>query len=169
MKIFLKVIGRGILGRLMVFRKNYDYLALISLLIVSFVGILLIYSSDYNISGSLTKNEYIKQTFWVIIGFFLIFIVGKYDLKFVYSMVYPLYFLLILALIFTAFFGMTVNGARSWIGIWKLGGQPSEFGKVIIILTLSKFYTEKRVIMNFYLYYCIFINFSIGNSYIIAT
>ncbi len=92
MKIFLKVIGRGILGRLMVFRKNYDYLALISLLIVSFVGILLIYSSDYNISGSLTKNEYIKQTFWVIIGFFLIFIVGKYDLKFVYSMVYPLYF-----------------------------------------------------------------------------
>ncbi|MCD2332119.1 rod shape-determining protein RodA, partial [Borreliella americana] len=54
----------------MVFRKNYDYLALISLLIVSFVGILLIYSSDYNISGSLTKNEYIKQTFWVIIGFF---------------------------------------------------------------------------------------------------
>ncbi len=144
MKIFLKVIGRGILGRLMVFRKNYDYLALISLLIVSFVGILLIYSSDYNISGSLTKNEYIKQTFWVIIGFFLIFIVGKYDLKFVYSMVYPLYFLLILALIFTAFFGMTVNGARSWIGIWKLGGQPSEFGKVIIILTLSKFYTEKK-------------------------
>ncbi len=39
---------------------------------------------------------------------------------------------------------MTVNGARSWIGIWKLGGQPSEFGKVIIILTLSKFYTEKK-------------------------
>ncbi len=149
MKIFLKVIGHGILGRLMVFRKNYDYLALISLLIVSFVGILLIYSSDYNISGSLTKNEYIKQIFWVIIGFFLIFIVGKYDLKFVYSMVYPLYFLLILALICTALFGMTVNGARSWIGIWKLGGQPSEFGKVIIILTLSKFYTEKKVIMNF--------------------
>ncbi len=149
MRIFLKGISHGILGKLMVFRKNYDYLALISLLIVSFVGILLIYSSDYNISGSLTKNEYIKQTFWVIIGFFLIFIVGKYDLKFVYSIIYPLYFLLILALIFTAFFGTTVNGARSWIGIWKLGGQPSELGKVIIILTLSKFYTEKKVIMNF--------------------
>ena len=53
-----------------VFRKGYDFLALISLAIISFIGILLIYSSDYTSNGSLIKIEYVKQTIWVLSGFF---------------------------------------------------------------------------------------------------
>ncbi|UER67864.1 rod shape-determining protein RodA [Borrelia sp. BU AG58] len=127
-----------------VFRKGYDFLALISLAVISFVGILLIYSSDYASNGSLVKIEYFKQTIWVLIGFFLIFVMGRYDLKIIQGMIYPLYFLLIASLIFTALFGVTVNGARSWIGIWRLGGQPSEFGKIVTILALAKFYSSRR-------------------------
>ncbi|WKC58255.1 rod shape-determining protein RodA [Borrelia sp. P9F1] len=127
-----------------VFRKGYDFLALISLAIISFVGIFLIYSSDYASNGSLVKIEYFKQSVWVFIGFFLIFIMGRYDLKIIQGVIYPLYFLLVVSLIFTALFGVTVNGARSWIGIWKLGGQPSEFGKIVSILVLAKFYSSRR-------------------------
>ncbi|BCR22128.1 rod shape-determining protein RodA [Borrelia sp. HM] len=127
-----------------VFRKGYDGFTLFSLVMISFIGILLIYSSDYTSNGSLMKIEYIKQIIWVFSGFFIVFLVGRYDLKIIHGMIYPLYFLLIVALIFTAFFGITVNGAKSWIGIWKLGGQPSEFGKIISILALAKFYSTKR-------------------------
>ncbi|AYE36567.1 rod shape-determining protein RodA [Borrelia turcica IST7] len=127
-----------------VFRKGYDFWALISLAIISFIGILLIYSSDYTSNGSLIKIEYVKQTIWVLSGFLLIFIIGRYDLKIIQGMIYPLYFLLVASLIFTALFGVTVNGAKSWIGIWRLGGQPSEFGKIISILTLAKFYSSRR-------------------------
>ncbi|ATQ14541.1 rod shape-determining protein RodA [Borrelia miyamotoi] len=127
-----------------VFRKSYDALTLFSLVMISFIGVLLIYSSDYTSNGSLIKIEYIKQIVWVFSGFFIIFFIGRYDLKIVHGMIYPLYFLLIASLIFTVLFGVTVNGARSWIGIWKLGGQPSEFGKIISILALAKFYSSRE-------------------------
>ncbi|AFI31508.1 hypothetical protein Q7M_729 [Borrelia crocidurae str. Achema] len=52
-----------------VFRKSYDSLTLFSLVMISFIGILLIYSSDYTSNGSLMKIEYIKQIIWVIGGF----------------------------------------------------------------------------------------------------
>ncbi|ACH93648.1 Rod shape-determining protein rodA [Borrelia duttonii CR2A] len=140
-----------------VFRKSYDSLTLFSLVMISFIGILLIYSSDYTSNGSLMKIEYIKQIIWVIGGFFVIFVVGRYDLKIIYGMVYPLYSLLVISLIFTAVFGITVNGAKSWIGIWKLGGQPSEFGKIIVILTLAKFYSSKNEYHNFFAFVFAFI------------
>ncbi|QMU99467.1 rod shape-determining protein RodA [Borrelia sp. A-FGy1] len=140
-----------------VFRKGYDLLALISLAIISFTGILLIYSSDYTSNGSLIKVEYIKQTIWVLSGFSLIFIIGRYDLKIIQGIIYPLYFLLVASLIFTAFFGVTVNGAKSWIGIWKLGGQPSEFGKIISILALAKFYSSRKDNGSFFVFIFAFI------------
>ncbi|AHH03720.1 Rod shape-determining protein rodA [Borrelia nietonii YOR] len=133
-----------------VFRRSYDSLALFSLVMISFIGVLLIYSSDYTSNGSLMKIEYIKQIVWVLGGFFVILVIGRYDLKIIHGMIYPLYFLLIASLIFTAIFGVSVNGARSWIGIWKLGGQPSELGKIISILTLAKFYSSKNEYHNFF-------------------
>ncbi|AHH14214.1 rod shape-determining protein RodA [Borrelia nietonii YOR] len=135
-----------------VFRRSYDSLALFSLVMISFIGVLLIYSSDYTSNGSLMKIEYIKQIVWVLGGFFVILVIGRYDLKIIHGMIYPLYFLLIASLIFTAIFGVSVNGARSWIGIWKLGGQPSELGKIISILTLAKFYSSKNEYHNFFVF-----------------
>ncbi|AHH08685.1 Rod shape-determining protein rodA [Borrelia anserina BA2] len=140
-----------------VFRKSYDRFALFSLVIISFIGILLIYSSDYTSNGSLMKIEYIKQIVWVLIGFFVVFMVGRYDLKIIHGMIYPLYFLLVISLAFTALFGVTVNGAKSWIGIWKLGGQPSEFGKIISILALAKFYSSKSERNNLFVFIFAFI------------
>jgi len=46
-------------------------------------------------------------------------------------------------LLYTVVFGRYVNGARSWIGIGDFGVQPSEFGKIVFIVFLAKYPSQK--------------------------
>jgi rod shape determining protein RodA len=47
-------------------------------------------------------------------------------------------------LVLTLLFGKVVNGAKAWIGVFGIGGQPSEFMKIATILFLSRFLANKR-------------------------
>lgn len=108
------------------------------------MGILFIYSSGVNSSGVLLTTEYVKQILWagVALTMMIIFSYVNYNLLRDLSIWVYLFFLLLL--LATLFFGRVVNGARAWIGVFGLGGQPSEFAKIAVILFLAKFLANKR-------------------------
>lgn len=108
------------------------------------VGVLFIYSSGVNSSGVLLTTEYVKQLLWagVALVVMITFSYINYNLLRDFSLwIYLAFLLLLLA---TLFFGRVVNGARAWIGVFGLGGQPSEFAKIAVILFLAKFLANKR-------------------------
>ena len=116
-----------------------DYLLLACVIILISIGIAFIYSSGINSDGVLTTNEYIKQIIWASFGVVLMVLVALYDYRRTERYVNIFYYVLLAVLIYTRLFGRYVNGARSWIGIGAFGIQPSEFGKVIFIMCLSKY------------------------------
>lgn len=117
---------------------------LLSVLILTATGIAFIYSSGVNSDGVLVTHEYIKQIIWAGIGLFLLIFFTFYNYRKIERFILWFYIGMIAVLVYTKLFGRYVNGARSWIGIWEFGIQPSEFGKVIFILMLAHYLTESK-------------------------
>ena len=121
---------------------NFDYLLFLTVVLLSFIGILFIYSSGVNSSGNLVSKEYIKQILWVFTGIGLLFLACIYDYRRIKDRTFLIYLLGLLLLLYTCIFGTVRNNARSWIGLNNLGIQPSEFIKLVFILFLA-YYLEK--------------------------
>jgi rod shape determining protein RodA len=111
----------------------------LSVLILTAVGIVFIYSSGINSSGVLVSNEFFKQTVFAATGIIWMLAASLADYRRVYRYAPHCFLALSLLLIYTVFFGRYVNGAKSWLGIGEFGVQPSEFGKIIFILFFAWF------------------------------
>ena len=124
--------------------KKIDWTLLISVVIISIFGILMIYSASYIWAeykyGDALK--YVKnQGLFFIIGLILMIIISKIDYK-VYlkkSNLILISCLALLVLVLIPGIGTVRNGSRSWFGIGSFGIQPSEFTKLGLIIFVSKY------------------------------
>lgn len=130
--------------------KKIDWTLLISVIIISIFGILMIYSASY-IWAEYKYNDALKyvknQGLFFIIGLILMIIISKIDYK-IYlkkANVILLICIALLILVLIPGIGTVRNGSRSWFGIGSFGIQPSEFTKLGLIIFVSKYlsYNEK--------------------------
>ena len=117
----------------------FDYLLFLSVMILTVIGILFIYSSGINSEGMLVSNEYGKQILWAVTGVLLMGVIVFTDYRRFADRTFLFYLIGLAVLVYTRIFGRYVNGAKSWIGIGELGIQPSEFIKLVYILFLAYF------------------------------
>jgi rod shape determining protein RodA len=114
-------------------------LLLFAAILLSFLGILFIYSSGINSAGEMVSSEYVRQIIWASFGFVLIFFLAIVDYRRFYGLSPWLYAAILLLLLYTCFFGRYVNGARRAIGVGIFTIQPAEFSKIITILFLARY------------------------------
>ena len=141
--IFHKI-NRGII------MKKCNLALLISVIIISVFGVLMIYSASYIWSeykyGDALK--YVKnQGLFLIVGIVLMIIISKIDYKLYLkkSNLILIICLILLVLVLIPGIGTIRNGSRSWFGIGSFGIQPSEFTKLGLLIFVSKYlaYNEK--------------------------
>ena len=119
--------------------KKWKKFLIIFILLFAVISISSIYSAS-GILGSDYDNLYIKQIIWYLIGFSAIFIIHKIKNNFIMSHIWILYVFGNILLFLLLFFGKEINYAKCWFEIPFLGTfQPSEFMKIILIITLSCF------------------------------
>ena len=128
----------------MIVLKKIDYGLLISVLILSIFGLVMIYSSSYIWSLYKYGNAYkfiINQGIFFIIGLFIMLVISKLDYKLLEKKSNLLFFssLILLILVLIPGVGTVRNGSRSWFGIGSFGVQPSEFMKLAFIIFTSKY------------------------------
>ena len=130
--------------------KKIDKLILISVIIISLFGLLMIYSSS-SIWAEYKFNDpykYLKtQGIFLIIGFIVIYIVSKipYRIYLKYSNLILISCIVLLILVLIPGIGSVRNGSRSWFGIGSFGIQPSEFAKLGIIIFTAKYLTNNKM------------------------
>lgn len=128
--------------------KNDRFLLFITMTILIFIGLVMIYSSSsvwalYKFNDSF---KYVKQQIiFVILSFVLLFVVLKLDSSFFYkySKVFLIGSFVLLGLVLIPGVGVVRNGSRSWFGIGSFGIQPSEAMKIALIISCSKFLSIK--------------------------
>ena len=99
--------------------------------------------------GRLKPALFLTQMRWLLLGLivylFLVFL-GERFLRLL-SYPYLLGVFCLLLLCSALFFGTEIGGSRNWIVFGPFAMQPSEFGKIVIIMFLAAYLTEHREVL----------------------
>ena len=116
---------------------NVDIILLIIIFLLGAISLISINSAEA-LLGSRADNYTLKQAIWYVVGFIAIIIVSFIGNKNILKYSKYLYIAGVISLVIVLLVGKTVNNSRSWLEIPYIGAfQPSEFMKIILILTLS--------------------------------
>ncbi|PID27022.1 MAG: rod shape-determining protein RodA [Candidatus Cloacimonadota bacterium] len=125
-------------------KKETDYPLIISSIILILIGIIAIYSSGEDLGFP----KYQKQLIWFILGLAGSFIIQFINPKKLMNISIYLYTIMIVSLVAVLFFGTSHMGARRWLNLGFYEIQPSEFGKIILVIVLANFYSKFNIKIN---------------------
>ena len=120
--------------------KHYKFGLVLTVIALSVLGVLVV--------GSAKESVQDKQIMGVVLGVAAMIVISLIDYAWVLNFYWILYIINVLLLIYTYFFGETVNNARRWINLGFVQFQTSDLSKVIIILFFAKFFMEHEEDLN---------------------
>lgn len=130
--------------------KRAGTLYIIVLIILIALSIVMMASVSFPRSQKLGGNNYhilIKHIMWLTTGVCVFGVLSIVDYRIYKKLKGYLYIVGIAMLVIVLFLGVEINGARRWITIIGFNFQPSEFVKIILIITLAgtiDLYKRKR-------------------------
>lgn len=99
--------------------------------------------------GRLKPALFLTQMRWLLLGlivYLVLVFLGERVLRLL-SYPYLLGVFCLLLLCSALFFGTEIGGSRNWIVFGPFAVQPSEFGKIVIIMFLAAYLTEHREVL----------------------
>ena len=121
--------------------RNFDYILLVCILLLGFISLVTMYSTEGGKVLFHTKSHFIKLIVFTVMMLIFSFI----NIKFWFSIGYLSYFVVISLLAWTYFFGITSSGSKRWIDLYFINLQPSELMKIFIILCLAKYFHRMKL------------------------
>ena len=121
--------------------KNFDYILLACILMLGFISLTTMYSTDGGKILFHTKSHFMK----LIIFTLMMLIISFINIKFWFFIGYLSYLVVIGLLFWTYFFGVTSSGSQRWIDLYFINLQPSELMKIFIILCLAKYFHRMKL------------------------
>jgi len=118
------------------FKDYIDFWLLLSVLSLTALGLLSIYSATYTAG---VGQIFERQLLWVLIGIAAICVSSLISWKLWQLSAYFIYGASIFSLLLVLLFGRTIYGSTSWFVFRGIQIQPSEFAKLATILALSRF------------------------------
>jgi rod shape determining protein RodA len=118
---------------------NFDWVLLLSVLLLVGAGILNLYSATANWATP-GGAFYLKQLFWFSAGLGLMLLTCAVDYRHFEHYAFHAYFLTNGLLLYVLLFGKTSMGATRWIHLGVFNLQPSEVTKLVVILLLARIF-----------------------------
>jgi rod shape determining protein RodA len=117
---------------------HIDWLLIVAALALCGIGVAMIYSTTHAANSRL----YVTQLYAIGLGLIAMAICLTIDYRSLAESSHWLYIVVIVLLLYVAFFGAVRGGARRWIPLGFFNLQPSEFAKIAVALVLAKFFDE---------------------------
>ena len=112
-------------------RMNWLMLAVICALIA--IGVVFIFSATQMREGSISKL-YQMQIKWAVAGLACYLVTTVMDYRKLRDVTWWFYVMAVILLVAVLFFGTRIYGARRWLMFLGVGVQPSELGKLAVIM-----------------------------------
>ncbi|HBT83466.1 MAG TPA: rod shape-determining protein RodA [Desulfuromonas sp.] len=120
----------------------FDWVLLLLVLLVAGLGILNLYSTT---SGWAPAGLpiYLKQLVWCGFGLVIAMTFCTFDYRHLEYLGFFLYGITLALLLLVMLVGKTTMGATRWIDLGFFNLQPSEVFKIVVIITLARYFSEK--------------------------
>lgn len=110
--------------------------------VLTLLGLLLLFSASKGV-GLKSENIFIKQLVWVAAGTGIFFMIRNFDYRHwakLSGVLYIVFFLLLMVVL-----AIGSGRAGRWIRVGFFNFQPSEFFKLILIVTLAHYFSTRNV------------------------
>lgn len=121
--------------------KNFDFIMLFTVILISILGILNLYGSLSLDHRGFSDPFVIKQAVWFLISYFVMFVIISIDYNTLIEAAYYIYAVIFILLLIVLVKGRITHGAERWFSLGVVTFQPSELVKITLILALAKFFT----------------------------
>ncbi|MFA5155895.1 MAG: rod shape-determining protein RodA [Candidatus Omnitrophota bacterium] len=123
--------------------KKATLTILIIAVLICVIGILSIYSSNYQKEGEFWQSIYRRQILWACLGLCLFFAMANFNYRRLWDFTHILYGAVVFLLLLVFILGAVRLGAQRWLRFAWFNFQPSEVAKLMIVIFMAKYYSEK--------------------------
>jgi rod shape determining protein RodA len=123
------------------FWKNFDWLLLGPALLLTLIGIIVIYSTSFKAADLVAPVDATHQVVFAAVALVGLVVAARMDYRGWSKLTPVLYALMIISLVVVLILGKTALGATRWIDFGFFQFQPSEFAKLVMILVLAKYFS----------------------------
>ena len=124
--------------------QNFDWVLLFLLMMLAGLSILNLYSATYPIRDVGGSQVFIKQIYWFLIGFAVFFAMTTFNYSVLERFAYPTYFTAVFLLVLVLIIGKVTSGSQRWLSLGPISFQPSEVTKIVMLIILAKFFSERE-------------------------
>lgn len=125
-----------------------DYPLVITALLLSMLGVAMVYSAGQTDTPTAVMKVYRSQALWLMFGMLGAYGISRSSVRFIEWVTVPAYWLSIALLALTLVVGKgagTAASTKSWLAIGGVRiGQPSELAKVTVVLMLARVLAMRR-------------------------
>lgn len=123
--------------------QNFDWVLLVLLLMLAGISILNLYSATYPVREMGGREIFMKQIYWFLMGFAVLLLSTTFNYYALERLAYPAYFLTVALLVLVLFSGKVISGSQRWLSLGPVSFQPSEMAKIVMVLVLAKFFSQR--------------------------
>ena len=121
--------------------RSFDYVLLLSILILGVISNLSMYSTDGGEFLYHTKSHLLRFVVFFTLMVFLSFL----SLRFWHATAYLFYIIILGFLIWASLYGVTASGSQRWINLYFINLQPSELMKIAIIVCFARYFHREQL------------------------
>ncbi|MDP2361098.1 MAG: rod shape-determining protein RodA [bacterium] len=122
-------------------KRRLDWTILLSFLALAAIGVIMLHSA----SGARDLDYGLRQLMWLGLGLPLLLVCALAPPSFWFAVSWLAYGLAVVLLLLVDLMGLAGMGAERWLGVGDLHFQPSELGKVALVLALARLLSDNRV------------------------
>lgn len=119
--------------------SHFDWTLFLLTLAFALLGIMTIYSANFNIAEEHAGALPSRQFLWLGLGMIMMFTAIAFDYHYMDRLAYPAYAVILGLLFLVLFFGHSGGGSQRWIHLGFFRMQPSEPAKLAIVLVMAKY------------------------------
>ncbi|MDX9745724.1 MAG: rod shape-determining protein RodA [Syntrophales bacterium] len=122
---------------------HFDWTLLILVCLILAIGLVNLYSAGYN--SNWETSLCFRQARWILIGLACMIAAFNIDYRFIIRHAYTIYSMVAFLLLAIHFYGYATHGSQRWINVFGFSFQPSELMKLVIVLTLAKYFDDHKM------------------------
>jgi rod shape determining protein RodA len=126
-------------GRVSRFAASFDWPLCATIVVLAGIGLLNLYSA---LSGRTHQDLFVRQVMWMLVGLVLYVVATLIDYRSWQRFAWIFLGLAIAAIAFVKLGGVSVKGAKRWIGVGAMTVQPSELAKLAVIVAMARLAEE---------------------------